>query len=807
MPDKLADPSGSKDIYYVAELSNRPSLESWSAGGERALPDDGPRTGGASSGGAATRPKRLQGLPWDWLVLLVMLVSYASLMTYFSELRAESFFTSNWDLGINQQLLWSATHGRLLYEAGDFEYYGVRSFLQVHSAYLAFLIAPLYSAAPVPLTLFALQSTVVAASAVPLYLLARSVLRRPPLALLVVGAYLVSFGVVSSLMYDFHWEAFLPLEYLTFFLLVLRRRYIWALVPLAVGALTLEVFPFLAVGVALFFFFEQASTAKFRWRTIVRNRDARVLASFLVLSVVAYGMLRVAQYLLIPALVGQGGHAAGLGASSAGLFAVSWNAVTLSDSATYWLLLLAGFGFLPLLSPRHLILSLPWLYYSIVVAPLFSNYFGTAYGFVAVPALAVAFVYGLERFRGAPRPSRVDQLLWAGLPIGAIALAVAAGSQGGAARILGHHGGLELWVPVAFLVVLAVALDLRMLRPSLGRGTLGERPSRRRALSARHATAATICALFVAVLVMDGAMSPMNPQNFNATPIPGYQFEFGTNPMSLQMGWVTGFLPPEAQVLASDHLFPYVANDVNAWPYVWYQISPATPMPPYFPFTASNLPQFVLTDSSEFGLFPAYLRGDLLNPHIYGIVAYVYANASPGTVYLFSRGYTLPPEVRYLSPKLLQYYYAAESLSLGVDGSVRPDPASAFGSVIRTVPIGAQPGSVVDVWYGPYVTLLPSTYQVTFSLSGRMTNATNAAFPIAYLDGSYDSGAVGALLFTLPIFANQVGPDSWSTLSVTISVTLPLPNVEFRGMVALTSTGLPAASLTLNYIELIPLSS
>ncbi len=577
-----------------------------------------------------------------------MLVAYAVLMTYIGNLRVADFYAANWDLGINQQMLWTAAHGRLLYEAGDFEQYGASSFLQVHSTYIAFLVAPIYSAAPTPLTLLSLQSAIFSLSGIPLYLLARRRTESPWIPLLAVSVYFACFGVTSSLTYDFHWESFLPLEFLCLFLVLQLRRYGLGLAIILIGSLTLEVFPFLAAGALIFFLLEKVKLPGWRWKTLRIDHGSRALVGLLVAAAAIYVGIRVGQYVVVPALLGVPSISGGRPGGIAGVIAFSSNSVTLPHSIAYWLLLLTCFGFLPLLSPRHLVLSLPWFYYSVIVAPVFSSHFGSAYGLVAIGPLAVAFIAGLERFSRLALRGRLVTVLALALAGGTALLALIGAFPGESARILGNDAGVALWAPLLSLLVVGVALGT--LRWSTRRRRSPHGPGRIASMSRDRRTRAVpllLACLVVAILAFDVEMSPMNPTNFDATPFPGYEFSWSQNPLAQEMGWLVGFVPAGAEILASNHLFPYVANDPNAWPVPWTPIGPSNPFP-QFPFTPNHLPTYVLVDSSEYPFLPSFLDQALSNRSVYGLVAYVTTTAYPGTVSLFGLGYSQPAQGRNL---------------------------------------------------------------------------------------------------------------------------------------------------------------
>lgn len=752
--------------------------------------------------GSSVRPspeaRAIGGVPRrEWLILATMTVAYATLIVYLTNLRFEAFYGSNWDLGINQQLLWTGAHGRLLYESADLEFYNAHSFLQVHSTYIAFAVVPLYAVAPSPLTLFIVQAVVFAASSVPLYLFAREVLRRPWLSLAVVALYLGSFGVVSALAYDFHWESFLPLELLTFFLLVRKERYWLSLIPLAIGTMTLEVFPFLAGGVALYFLVDRFSLQRWDLRRLLHDSRARWLVGVLALGLAAYLTVRLFQYVVIPTALGApsttGGGPSGL-ASTVGWSA---NGITLPHSIAYWLLLLASLGFLPILAPRYLILSIPWFVYSVFVAPVFSAHFGDAYAFIAMAPLTLAAAAGLANLVKRRDPSGSTFFLLIAQVLSSLLLTAIAGVSGGSAHILGNTAGAAFWAPALALFALAVGLSawLRKSHP-----TVSARPiSRlRRNVTLRRAILPALAALFVTILVFDAIMSPMNPANFGATPIPGYQFGWAPNPMSAQMSWIEGRIPAGAEILASDHLFPFVANDPNAWALPWFVMSSSKPVP-YFPFNATHLPHFVLVDDFEMGLVPSFLAADLFNVSIYGLVAYAYMTAYPGTVYLFEQGYHTPPLAHIVVPPQNPSFFGAANLTTGSAGVTRPDPGSAFGRVIASQPVGPVTGTMSFVWGGPYDPVLPGAYRVTFNVSAESTNA-NSTTPFAEVDVVWTGGTAQHLLYQVKLSSSTPSTLIWSNIEFGLNLTQPYPLVEFRGVLLL-ENGHSIGSLTLNYVE------
>ena len=196
---------------------------------------DRPPSADADSCGGALR----RMTPFRWL--LVAVVVYFAVAFSLSWLRAIELQTTTWDLGLYQQALWTTAHGRALYETADVETGGFGSLLDVHTSFVLFLVAPLYGALPYQTTLFALQAAVVALASVPLYFLARDLTGSPRLALVAGLMYLVWTPTLSGNLYDFHPEAFLPLEVFALVLCWNRGRYAAGFAVAALAFATLEI--------------------------------------------------------------------------------------------------------------------------------------------------------------------------------------------------------------------------------------------------------------------------------------------------------------------------------------------------------------------------------------------------------------------------------------------------------------------------------------------------------------------------------------------------------------------------------------
>lgn len=548
----------------------------------------------APTASPSPRESRWLGLPTGlWLAVAVgcyVLVSFA-----LSWVRLLELATSTWDLGIYQQALWSTAHGRAFYEAPDLESGGFGSLLQVHSVFALYLLVPLYASMPTPLTLFAVQSLVVGAAAVPLYLLTRDLTGSGRWGLVAGASYLVYFPVLSANLFDFHAEAFLPLELFAFVWCWFRGRYVAGSVVALAAFLTMELAPVLVFFAALFFVLPdgpQARRALASLRTALRQRRplswlrgaaARFVASrramatsaILIGSVIAYlGLLYLREDFLGPWL-GVGafpsaptGYVIGATPTGLGLSGANFTAF-LPQKLLGWALAFALLAFVPFLAPRALVLSVPWAVFSLFTGN--PNYvtIGNQYGFIVASGTMVAFAFGLPVLRRAlpARPSASS---------------------------------------------------------SLGRA----RGNRRRSYRA-----AGLLGAVAVVLVLNVVASPINPLLDNIGIGSGYAITLDIPGGFAAAQSVARLVPAGAVVLASADLFPLVANDLNA-----YSL-PVGPDPGLrLPFNATERPTYVFLSSGQAWIAPGWVNTTIEDPRDYGVLGI--AEGTPaGTLELYESGY------------------------------------------------------------------------------------------------------------------------------------------------------------------------
>lgn len=690
---------------------------------------------------ATVRPER-------WLLLAM--IAYFAVALSFSWLRALNFGPSAWDQGIYQQALWSTTHGRPFWETPDYETGGFSTFLQVHSVFLLYALVPIYAVAPYPITLYAVQSGIVAAAAYPLFRLGRDVTGSARWALAGAVIYLVWAPTLGSNLYDFHAESFLPLEIFTLVWLWNARRYRVGAVVAAVSFLTFELAPILVFFVGLLFLLPEGSVWRGLWRDLVavpagasrartvvervraalRRREVRASLGLLVASAAAYGLLLLVRTDLLPSLLGvapfptrSAGYVIGATPSQLGLGLANL-ATSFGTKITNWLLLLALLGFVPLFAPRALVLSVPWAVFSFFSAN--SNYvlLGFQYGFIIGAGLLVAFVFGLARIaRWADGPARART------------------------SSDGLSPELRAWVAAA--------------------GGSGRRPRHR---------ASVVAAALVLVVAANVAFSPADPLLEYAPYGAAYTFSYTPAPGYSAVVRLAALVPARAEVMATDDLFVFVANDVNAYTFFW-----APNVNLEIPFNASHPPTYVLISYAKTAVLPTWILNYLFDPAVYGIRGLVWSTPE-GSVLLFELGYTGAVETFDSTPNVSGTYFGAYAPSIDYyGGAIYPGPIG-YLSAVPGNPGGnavvSLPGEDGEVWSGPGVPLPGGTYNVAFTVAAW---AWNPADPPA---GTMPVLEVNANVWTQPIVFDRTfdfaALNATGGLTVSFEISAPEPYLGFE---------------------------
>jgi uncharacterized membrane protein len=650
------------------------------------------------------------------------------------------------------QSLWTSTHGYLLYESGDYESYGVLSFLQVHSSYIAILFSYPYGIYSSPITLFAMQSIFISLSIIPLYYISKKVGLPPSLTIFVVLIFILNFSIISGVFYDFHWESLVPFEFFSLFILILEKRYYLASLVFVTGCLTLEIFPFILVGVIFYFFlakYIRNSNTTSLWSDIPNN----VLFFFLVIAIISYMLIRVAQYDMIPTIVNQPSSLAGISKSTESLFSFNFNPSNIWLSLLYWFMIIVALGMLPLLSPKLLLIAVPWIFYTFFLSVDFTTGFGNQDSLLTAPYALLAGIGGLENL---VKNRNGNYTMVIGITAGIVAIFLLIPVYGKSISIsLLSESFPDFYYSIIAFSTVPIAF------------IYSQKKYHRKTKTIFKYVALFSCSL----IAMNLILSPLNTENFQATPYPGYSFSYSENPEFQYAYQIAKLVTKNATVIASDNLFPLVANSRNAYSLSWLPFKDG--IIKHLPFNNSSLPDYIFVDQSSFYL-PEFLNIASTNISLYGVYAYTYSNSYPGTIVLYKLNYiSMPIYMGVPFPNLQIFNYS--NLNVGYGGFLVRCTSSTSQSAI----MGKSSNATNEtVWYGPYTAISPGNYTLTVSYKIE-ANKTIKPAEIAF-------GIKGWVYHGITIFSKNVTfypslNGTWQVLTINFSVKTLILGLQFSG--------------------------
>jgi uncharacterized membrane protein len=553
-------------------------------------------------------------------IIIPIVVAAMSIISY---VRYLDFYTSNWDLGIEMQMLGDNFHGYLLFEAGDFETYGVLSHLEIHSTYIAILYSLAYQDLSEPVFLFISQAIFFSISVLPLNAISRHYGLTDRQSFFVTIIYVTNVGFIASQMYDFHWMSLIPLEILTLFFLLTRKRYLSSVAVIVIGSLTLEVFPLLALGILLFFYYEDIISKGNLKNNYLTVRSISII--FLsALSVGIFLLIKEAQYEILPSLL-HNNIAVGILRNNypENLYPTSFSLYSTGSAILYWGILYSSLGLIPLFYRRHLLIALPWLYESIIVVPQYAT-IQDQYSFIALPALFIGLILAIGK--GNREPAKFNIMLKTAVYSISICLSAVFVYE----FTFFYYPTLRVFLSVVIALIVFMVIILMNNSRSLSSFY------RKRKSAIGYAMGIVLILLVLFNLVI----GPLDPLNEEKTVDSGYAFSYSLNPEYQDLVKMKSLIPKNASMITSDNLFPYVAYDPNAFSFYWN-----TPANLSF-FIYDNLSlnfsfSYVLIDKSQVSYIPnnvlIHIRKD------YGLESIIYTALSyPGDICLYKKGYNGP---------------------------------------------------------------------------------------------------------------------------------------------------------------------
>ena len=332
-------------------------------------------------------------------VLLSLVAGSAAIWSSLYILRYNLFQMAS-DTGAYEQLIWNTANGRLLEGSigpSLFAFYDaavlpIHEFPQVapiflstlHTNAVAVLFAPVYYALPYTETLLITSATLISVGAIPLYLVCRRYTGSKNLALAVVISYLLNPGLHAAHIADFNFLAFAVPSVLFAFYFMTQRRWVpfWACVALllcvreemglVVFGLGLYMLLFRETrGVGLAAALAGAGTFAFIYFVVFGLVDNKLLGSF-----------------AIP--LDPGAWTSSTGAALA-------DHVHHSRAYAYLASMFAHTGFLSVLSPAALLVSLSEIAKNLLFTSEASRLWWNHYQLVAVLGVYLSTIFGMRR--------------------------------------------------------------------------------------------------------------------------------------------------------------------------------------------------------------------------------------------------------------------------------------------------------------------------------------------------------------------------------------------------------------------------
>jgi uncharacterized membrane protein len=678
------------------------------------------------------------------------------------------------DAGIFTQAFASTVHGHAtpFYESYDCMVKLRCSFLIVHPAFVLYAAVPFYALVPSTLTLFAVRAVLVSAAAIPLFWLTRQVTGSPAKALLGAGMFLVWAPSFVGDAFSLHLESLLPLELFTLAALWYAGRYRLGLAVAVVTFLTFEIFPIFTFLLGVFFLYPYLKASFLRgwhrWRrgevgrlpfraaiayglgqarAAWRVREVRYLAVLMAASVTAFVALSLflnvwgADILGIAAPSvppGVGGLISNNSSPTVQSLSTILHSPQTLSSAEYWLIAYALVAFIPLLSPRALILSLPWIGWSFLTVSSRFTTFGHEYSLIAAGPIFIGLAFGLER-----------------IPIG---------------RSPAKSSGTE-----------------SMAVPPGDASWQNRANWRRRLPSQRGAWAGVLLIVFVA----NGILTPFNPLVPDLGLVPGAPFQPGFFNHSLAIDpyyvWVEGLvstIPYSAIVAAQSSVFQLVANDPHAYALASTDLSNLSNLP----LNLTGGPQYALIYRETPGMLGPPLYRNLSNPLLYSLSGYV-GSTAVGPVLLYEKGFTAP--ARHFGPPLAPLnanYFPGNGIAPGPRGLEFDNASSPTGRIIQSLNNTNRTGLVWTTSAG----FLPAS-NYTVEVQVMVTGANLTVHPTERTLRIVLEG-FGGLPLNETLLASSVVPGRWMNLTFDISLVNPLPNAVVEGYLASDQFALTVAS-------------
>jgi uncharacterized membrane protein len=175
----------------------------------------------------------------DW-ILLIMVVTYSTIFSFYTIMRFYSFRVSAWDLGTLVQSLSSASRGHNFVNNVEIYFSPTGSYLGLHFSPILFTLIPIFYMIPKTETVIILHTIILALTCIPLYLIAKHCFGKRIPALALSSTCLINPLLQGLNWCDFTPQTFFPALILSATYFLKKRKPAYFLIFLGLSLLTME---------------------------------------------------------------------------------------------------------------------------------------------------------------------------------------------------------------------------------------------------------------------------------------------------------------------------------------------------------------------------------------------------------------------------------------------------------------------------------------------------------------------------------------------------------------------------------------
>lgn len=336
-------------------------------------------------------------------VIYIIIISILAIYSHYS------FYTNTWDLGIYAQSLYSTiNHGKFFYYTAELPGNPSGSFFGIHFSPFMFLLLPIYALFQSPVTLLVLRPIAIASGIIPLYKIMRfKGITDEKIIYALSLLYLIYIPVMFPIN-NFDLEVFLPTLFLFSTYHIDAENYVKAFIFIILALSVNEFIPIIALSIPFYIILRKR-------HNIIRDLTGKKISYEIILSllilitcVVWYNMATMIITSCNPTALttkwewgelGNGPKQIAFNLLSNPLLAVKAFMNDWQRKVFYLITLLGPLGFLSLLDPIPLVMTLPWLAASLLSINPQYYYIGSQYPTFVSPFIFYSTIHGIERLK------------------------------------------------------------------------------------------------------------------------------------------------------------------------------------------------------------------------------------------------------------------------------------------------------------------------------------------------------------------------------------------------------------------------